>query len=605
MVRKSRCSIFLGRILRGCMFARVFLTAFFVLMSLSGGLATEADQIRWRNWTADVFATAAKEHKLVLLNLGAVWCHWCHVMDDVTYQDETVVSTINQHYVAVRVDEDAFPDLSRRYVSYGWPATIIFDANAVEIVKRRGYVEPEVMRVVLKESFESPTPNPNPTTNFPSSKEKGLTSAQRDAVLASVVYLYDRDNGGWGSEKKFLDPDVMEFSLGEVLENNRVFIAASGAALQAARNLFDPIWGGVYQYSETPDWKTPHFEKIISVQSTNIRSYGYAYELSGDAQYLDAANQVLKYIDAFMTSPSGEFYTSQDADLSQAVTGQNYYALSDPERRKLGLPNIDKNVYADENGAMISSLLVLYSATGDETLLDRALRAAQWLLVHRALPQGGGFAHGERNPSGPFLSDTLGMGRAMLDLYGATGDRAWLTEAKNSGQFILDHFSDKEDLGYFTADARTSGALKPYKQLYENIAAARFFNALSNYSHEDRYKTAAIAALRNASSNEAIRQHSFSPGLLLADDEMRIAPLHLTVVGPKDDASARALFKASLAVPPLYKQTEWLDPREGPLPGSDIEYPDQPRAAAYVCTKNLCSPPVFSVEALQEELQSQ
>ena len=252
------------------MFVRVVLTAFFALMSLSGGLATEADQIHWRNWSADVFATAATEHKLVLLNLGAVWCHWCHVMDDVTYHDETVVSTINQHYVAVRVDEDAFPDLSRRYISYGWPATIIFDANAVEIVKRRGYVEPETMRVVLKESFESPTPNPNPTTNFPSSKERGLTSAQRDAVLASVVYLYDRDNGGWGNEKKFLDPDVMEFALGKVLESNRVFTVAAGAALQAARNLFDPIWGGVYQYSENPDWKAPHFEKILSAQSGTL-----------------------------------------------------------------------------------------------------------------------------------------------------------------------------------------------------------------------------------------------------------------------------------------------------------------------------------------------
>ena len=180
------------------------------------------------------------------------------------------------------------------------------------------------------------------------------------------------------------------------------------------------------------------------------------------------------------------------------------------------------------------------------------------------------------------------VGRCSIST--ATGDRAWLTEAKNSGQFILEHFSDKEDLGYFTADPRTSDALKPYKPMNENIAAARFFNVLSNYSHEDRYKTAAIAALRSAGSNEAIRQYTFSPGLLLADDEMRNPPLHLTVVGPKDDASARALFKAILAVPPLYKQTEWLDPREGPLPGSDIEYPDQPRAAAYVCTKNLARP---------------
>ena len=581
------------------------LGALISLGALSAAAAAEPEAIQWRAWSPDVFATAAMEHKLVLLNLGAVWCHWCHVMEDVTYRDPAVVSLINQHYVAVRADEDASPDLTRRYMKYGWPATIIFDANTVEIVKRRGYVEPETMQVVLKESYEDPAPNPNQTTNFPPSPSKGLTNASHDSVLSSVVYLYDRDNGGWGTEKKFLDPDVMELALGKFIENNRVFKVATIETLKAAYALIDPVWGGVFQYSETANWQTPHFEKILSAQSTNIRSYGYAYEISEDAQYLNAANQVLKYVDAFMTSPAGAFYTSQDADLSNVVTGQDYYALSDPERRKLGLPNIDRHVYASENGAMISSLLVLYSATGDETLLNRALRAANWLRAHRALSEVGGFAHGEGDPGGPFLADTLAMGRAMLDLYGATGDRAWLTEAKNSGQFILEHFSDKQDLGYFTADPRASGALTPYKPMNENIAAARFFNALSNYSHEDRYKTAAMAALRSAGSNEAIRQYTFSPGLLLADDEMRNPPLHLTVVGAKDDASARALFKATLAVPPLYKQTEWLDPREGPLPGADIEYPDEPRAAAYVCTKNLCSPPVFTVEALLAELDAQ
>src|SRR5271168_2830359 len=163
MVRESRRSIFLGRVLRGCMFVRVVLTAFFALMSLSGGLATEADQIHWRNWSADVFATAASEHKLVLLNLGAVWCHWCHVMDEDTYRDAGVISLVNQRFIAVRVDQDSNPDLSRRYINYGWPATIIFDANAVEIVKRRGYVDPDTMQAVLQDSSDNPTPNPNQT----------------------------------------------------------------------------------------------------------------------------------------------------------------------------------------------------------------------------------------------------------------------------------------------------------------------------------------------------------------------------------------------------------------------------------------------------------
>ena len=118
----------------------------------------------------------------MLLNLGAVWCHWCHVMEDTTYHDANVVALVNQRYIAVRVDEDDHPDLSRRYINYGWPATIIFDPNGVEIVKRRGYVEPATMQVVLRESFEDPSPNPNQTANFAASSGKGLTAAERDAV---------------------------------------------------------------------------------------------------------------------------------------------------------------------------------------------------------------------------------------------------------------------------------------------------------------------------------------------------------------------------------------------------------------------------------------
>ena len=109
-------------------------------------------------------------------------------------------------------------------------------------------------------------------------------------------------------------------------------------------------------------------------------------------------------------------------------------------------------------------------------------------------------------------------------------------------------------------------------------------------------------ALRSVSSPEEVYEYTFNPGFLLADDEMKTPPVHLTVVGRKDDPAARALFKATLAATPLYKQTEWVDPREGKLPGSEVEYPDLPEAAAFVCTSNLCSPPVFTAKALADEL---
>ena len=110
--------------------------------------------------------------------------------------------------------------------------------------------------------------------------------------------------------------------------------------------------------------------------------------------------------------------------MVEAMPGKSFYALSAEERAKLGRePRIDTNIYARENGWAISGLLAFYNATGDQTALRAAERAARYILANRAI-EGGGFRHGERNSAGPYLGDTLAMGQAALDLYAATGDRA-------------------------------------------------------------------------------------------------------------------------------------------------------------------------------------
>ncbi|MGH8677774.1 MAG: DUF255 domain-containing protein, partial [Burkholderiales bacterium] len=90
----------------------------------------------WQPWSDAVFERAKRENRFVLLDLEAVWCHWCHVMERETYHDPAVMGLLDQHYIAVKVDQDARPDLSRRYENYGWPATIVFGPDGREIVKR-------------------------------------------------------------------------------------------------------------------------------------------------------------------------------------------------------------------------------------------------------------------------------------------------------------------------------------------------------------------------------------------------------------------------------------------------------------------------------------
>src|SRR5271154_6189540 len=109
----------------------------------SPALAVEAPQ--WGNWNHHPFDKAKAEHRFVILDLEAVWCHWCHVMDQKTYSDPKVQALLDAKYLPVRVDQDSNPALSERYGDWGWPATIIFGPDGNEIVKMRGFVEPERM----------------------------------------------------------------------------------------------------------------------------------------------------------------------------------------------------------------------------------------------------------------------------------------------------------------------------------------------------------------------------------------------------------------------------------------------------------------------------
>src|SRR5580658_786262 len=131
------------------------------LLTSSFFLSASAESIHWNTWSPALFEQARREHRFVLLDLEAVWCHWCHVMDENTYADPAVIALIKSNYIAVRVDQDARPDLSNRYEDYGWPATVVFNAQGGEIVKRQGYIPPAEMISMLKAIIADPSPGPS------------------------------------------------------------------------------------------------------------------------------------------------------------------------------------------------------------------------------------------------------------------------------------------------------------------------------------------------------------------------------------------------------------------------------------------------------------
>jgi len=564
----------------------------------SAPTSRKAGAIEWQPWSDAIFDQAKTENKFVLLDLEAVWCHWCHVMDETTYKSPEVIALIGSRYIPVRVDQDSRPDLSNRYEDYGWPATVVFGPGGGEIVKRQGYIEPRQMIAMLKAIIADPTPGPSvrpePEIKFP---DNALMPADLRAALERRYFgQYDSKHGSWGFDQKFLDWTSAEYAMARARTGDAKSGAMARQSLNAQFNLIDRVWGGVYQYSVGGDWREPHFEKIMNFQAGNLRIYSLAYAEYRDPEYLKAAQDVQRFLTTFLMSPEGAFYTSMDADLIEGQHSAAYFKLDDAGRRKLGVPRIDQHVYSRENGWAIDALAVFYAATGDRESLDRAQRAAQWIVENRAL-EGGGFRHDTKDAAGPFLADSLTMARAFLTIYEVTGDRAWLARAESAARFIERNFADAQ-AGFITSKAPTDRSYTPRQEREENILLARFTNLLSRYTGNPEYHAMAEQAMRYLAA-PMIANYLPTAGTLLADREISSDPIHITVVGHKDDPAAQALFHASAAYPSGYLRLEWWDTREGKLPNPDVLYPELKTAAAFICTGNTCSSPIHDPDAIR------
>jgi uncharacterized protein YyaL (SSP411 family) len=280
--------------------------------------------------------------------------------------------------------------------------------------------------------------------------------------------------------------------------------------------------------------------------------------------------------------------------LIEGKHSAEYFALDDKGRRKLGVPRVDKHIYSRENGWAISGMVALYDTTGDPAVLKDAARSARWILANRALP-GGGFRHGSRDVAGPFLGDTAAMARAFLALYGATGDREWLEHAEAAIKFVARNFRDARGAGFLTSKTPTDKSYTPHPQRDENVSVARIANLLSHCTGDAQYEDLAKQAMRYLAAPPIVYRLPASSALLV-DLELGSSPLHLTIVGRKDDPVSQELFQAALRYPSSYKRIEWWDAREGRLPTPDVHYPQLSRAAAFVSTGRACSPPIFKPE---------
>jgi len=318
--------------------------------------------VRWHAWSEAPFVRAQAEDKPILLDIGAVWCHWCHVMDRESYEDPELARIINDHYIAVKVDRDERPDVDARYQSAvsaisgqgGWPLTAFLTSDGrpyfggTYFPRDDRYGRPGFGRVLLtmaqvwrerrEEALESAASVMAAIEHNESFSGRGgeLSLALADKIAASAIAQFDPRNGGFGSQPKFPHSSALDLLL--QLAVNRANTEAREAFTvtlekMARGGVYDQIAGGFHRYSVDERWVVPHFEKMIYDNTELLRNYVHGFQSYVREDFRATALEIIAWLDATMTDrQAGGFFASQDADINLDDDG-DYFTWTQEEAR--------------------------------------------------------------------------------------------------------------------------------------------------------------------------------------------------------------------------------------------------------------------------------
>ncbi len=573
----------------------------------------QAHRIAWHEWGDAAFEEARERELPLLLSLSAVWCHWCHVMDETTFSDPRVIDLLNEGFVPVRVDNDRRPDINRRYNMGGWP-TVAFLTPEGEVITGATYVPPghfvdvlDRVRSLWRDQRDTLRAEAWALKARRGDEEKATPHEEQvseevvERVLEAVVSSYDGSHGGFGSSMKFPRADILGALVVET-ETRAEHGAArrmlhDTLAAMSGGGLWDPVERGFFRYATRRDWSEPHYEKMLEDNAQLIRLFAQAGIVLDDPDLVGVAQEAQAYLDATLWIPSeGAYGGSQDAD-------EEYYALrSGPERGAHGAPYVDPMTYTDWNALEVQALTGLHAATGTGRYLEQAVTLAETLLGRTDAE--GLYRHDSlADSAADLIGDQLGMLEASLALYQATGAPRWLAEAGRMTDLIGERFA--LDGGPLIADVATSAQAAPLGRLDRPDASlsenSRYAAALSTIGRvtrdEDQRDRASrvLAGLAPLVDGVGDFGAEFARAVAVTLRE----PLHITIVGRPGAADVAGLSNEAVRIPRVHKVVDILDPECDQEALARAGYSGQRDGAqAFVCVKGTCMEPVTTPEDL-------
>ncbi|QOV91274.1 thioredoxin domain-containing protein [Humisphaera borealis] len=306
--------------------------------------------VDWYPWGEEAFAKAKAEKKPILLSIGYSTCHWCHVMERESFENEAIAKLINENYIAIKLDREERPDVDRIYMTFvqattgsgGWPMTVFLTPDRKPFFGGT-YFPPETRGEMVgfttiltkigqlwRDEQQKVTESADRVTDMLRQATAGEPAAGGDVAVSRLVFTaafnrlqttFDEKWGGFGTAPKFPEPPTLQFL------SHYAHTAPEDANRTAARKMYlatldgmarggiyDHLGGGFHRYSTDPRWFLPHFEKMLYDQGQLAGVYIDGYRMTGDARYADIARGILDYVTRDLTGPDGQFYCAEDAD---------------------------------------------------------------------------------------------------------------------------------------------------------------------------------------------------------------------------------------------------------------------------------------------------
>src|SRR5579884_317060 len=316
--------------------------------------------VEWYPWGEEAFARARAEDRPFLLDVGAVWCHWCHVLDRESYEDPEVAAIINQHFVAVKVDRDERPDVDVRYQNAvsaisgqgGWPLTAFLTPEG-KVFYGGTYFPPEgshgrpgfkQVLLAVSEFYRTRRDQAHAYANElhqalhrlgeARASEELLSPGLVQEAVADIERRFDRQHGGFGGAPKFPHTGAIELLLRRYdrTRDPKTLLAVTRTLEKMARGgVYDQLGGGFHRYAVDAAWVVPHFEKMLYDNAELLRNYVHAFQATGAPLFRETALGIVRYVTAhLMDASEGGFYASQDADISLHDDG-DYYTWTEEE----------------------------------------------------------------------------------------------------------------------------------------------------------------------------------------------------------------------------------------------------------------------------------